>query len=101
MSYDFPLTLLMHTLAGTLLVASGAGALNQFMERCFDAQMRRTARRPLVSGSVKPAAVFLFGILLCSSGGVYPAMGVNGVARLPAVPSLLWYLFLYTPPQIK
>ncbi len=45
MSYDFPLTLLMHTLAGTLLVASGAGALNQFMERRFDAQMRRTARR--------------------------------------------------------
>jgi len=97
MSYDFPLTLLMHTLAGTLLVASGAGALNQFMERCFDAQMRRTARRPLVSGSVKPVAVLWFGILLSSAGGVYLAMAVNALASLLAVLALLSYLFLYTP----
>src|SRR5260370_19693823 len=97
MSYDFPLTLLMHTLAGTLLVASGAGALNQFMERCFDAQMRRTARRPLVSGSVKPVAVLWFGILLSSAGGVYLAMAVNPLASMLAVLALLSYLFLYTP----
>jgi len=97
MSYDFPLTLLMHTLAGTLLVASGAGALNQFMERCFDAQMRRTARRPLVSGSVKPVAVLWFGILLSSAGGVYLAMAVNALASLLAALALLSYLFLYTP----
>src|SRR5260221_9912747 len=77
MSYDFPLTLLMHTLAGTLLVASGAGALNQFMERCFDAQMRRTARRPLVSGSVKPVAVVLVWIFLSSSGCGFPALALD------------------------
>ncbi len=51
-SYGFPFLLLLHTLVGVLLVASGAGALNQFVERRFDAQMRRTARRPLVSGRV-------------------------------------------------
>jgi len=97
MSYDFPLTLLMHTLAGTLLVASGAGALNQFMERRFDAQMRRTARRPLVSGSVKPVAVLWFGILLSFTGGVYLARAVNTLASMLAVLALLSYLFLYTP----
>ena len=97
MSFDFPLTLLMHTLAGTLLVASGAGALNQFMERRFDAQMRRTARRPLVSGSVKPVAVLWFGILLSSAGGVYLARAVNTLASMLAVLALLSYLFLYTP----
>jgi len=97
MSYDFPFTLLMHTLAGTLLVASGAGALNQFMERRFDAQMRRTARRPLVSGSVKPVAVLWFGILLSFTGGVYLARAVNTLASMLAVLALLSYLFLYTP----
>src|SRR6202521_2280968 len=97
MSYDFPLMLLMHTLAGTLLVASGAGALNQFMERRFDAQMRRTARRPLVSGSVTPVAVLWFGILLSSAGSVYLAIAVNALASLLAALALLSYLFLYTP----
>src|ERR1700684_2848819 len=47
----FPFLLLIHTLLGTLLVASGAGALNQCAERRFDAQMRRTRRRPLLAGS--------------------------------------------------
>ncbi len=37
---------LFNTLLGTLLVASGTGTLNQYLEREFDAQMRRTARRP-------------------------------------------------------
>jgi len=42
----FPWLLLFHTVLGTLLVAGGAGALNQWMEHRFDAKMRRTARRP-------------------------------------------------------
>src|ERR1700685_2899556 len=41
---------LISTLVGTLLVASGTATLNQLMERRYDAQMRRTANRPLVSG---------------------------------------------------
>jgi protoheme IX farnesyltransferase len=47
----FPLLLLIHTLLGTLLVASGTGTLDRYIERLFDAQMRRTARRPLAAGS--------------------------------------------------
>ena len=35
--------LLFQTLVGTVLVASGTAALNQFIERKFDGQMRRTA----------------------------------------------------------
>ncbi len=47
---DFPWFLLLNTLLGTVLVASGAGALNQLIERKFDAQMRRTSRRPIAAG---------------------------------------------------
>jgi protoheme IX farnesyltransferase len=96
-SHHFPFTTLVHTLAGTLLLASGAGALNQFVERRFDAQMRRTARRPLVSGRVEPETVLWFGILLSCAGGMYLAMAVNVLASLLAALTLLSYLFLYTP----
>lgn len=54
LTQGFPLLRLIHTLFGTLLVASGSSTLNQFMERDFDARMRRTARRPLAAGSVEP-----------------------------------------------
>jgi heme O synthase-like polyprenyltransferase len=46
---------LFHTLSGTLLVASGAGALNQYLEYRFDAQMRRTCKRPIPAGRLQPA----------------------------------------------
>ena len=38
---------LFHALLGTLLVASGAGVLNQLLEYRFDARMRRTSRHPI------------------------------------------------------
>ncbi len=50
----FPWGLLVHTLLGTVLVASGAGTLNQVIEREFDAQMRRTSRRPIAAGRIEP-----------------------------------------------
>jgi protoheme IX farnesyltransferase len=96
-SYGFPFRLLTHTLLGVLLVASGAGALNQFVERRFDARMRRTARRPLVTGRLEPATVLRFGVLLSCAGGVYLAVAVNALAGLLAVLTLSMYLFLYTP----
>ena len=76
-SHHFPFTLLIHTLLGTLLVASGAGTLNQYFERCFDAQMRRTARRPIPAGRIEPASALHFGIFLSSAGSIYLAVAVN------------------------
>src|SRR5579864_3162340 len=69
-----------NTLFGTLLVASGTGTLNQYIERKFDAQMRRTARRPAAAGRLKPAAVLAFGTALAAAGTVYLAATVNLLA---------------------
>ena len=88
---------LLNTLLGTLLVASGTGTLNQYIERRFDAKMRRTARRPGAAGRLKPSAVLGFGIALAALGSVYLAATVNLVASALAVLTLLTYLFLYTP----
>jgi len=56
----FPFWLLIHTLLGTLLVARGTGTLNQYIERRFDAQMRRTARRPLPAGRLNAPRALWF-----------------------------------------
>src|SRR5712692_9962288 len=79
---------LVNTLVGTLLVASGTATLNQWMERVWDGQMRRTASRPLPSGRVGAREGFLFGVLLSVSGGAYLAFAVNLLSSLLAISTL-------------
>ncbi len=97
----FSFARLFNTLLGTLLVASGTGTLNQFLERKFDAQMRRTARRPAAAGRLRPLAVLAFGIALAAAGAIYLAIAVNLLASGLATLTLLTYLFVYTPLKRK
>jgi heme o synthase len=97
----FPWASLLHTLIGTILVASGAATLNQLIEVRFDAQMRRTARRPLVSRRIEPAHALWFGISLSVIGTIYLAVTTNALASLLSILTLLGYLFLYTPLKRK
>src|SRR6266571_5282713 len=98
---DFPFWLSINAVLGTLLVASGTGTLNQYIERRFDAQMRRTARRPLAAGRLKSSAVLWFGIVLSVVGSVYLAVAVNLLSSVLAIATLLSYLFFYTPLKRK
>jgi heme o synthase len=97
----FPWMLLIHTLLGTLLVASGTGALNQYIERRFDAQMCRTSRRPLAAGRLDPSRVLWFGVAVSAVGSIYLAIAVNLLASGLSIVTLLTYLFLYTPLKRK
>lgn len=92
---------LVNTLVGTLLVASGTATLNQWMERFWDGQMRRTASRPLPSGRLTAGEALRFGLLLSVAGGLYLAVAVNGLSALLATSTLLSYLFVYTPLKRK
>src|SRR6202162_6000234 len=94
---QFSFLALSNTLLGTLLVASGTATLNQYIERKFDAQMRRTSRRPLAAGRLEPSAVLAFGILLSVAGSIYLAIAAGMLASLLALLTLLSYLCLYTP----
>jgi protoheme IX farnesyltransferase len=97
----FPALLLINTLLGTLLVASGTGTLNQVVEKTFDAQMRRTTRRPVASGRVAAYNALRFGIALSCLGCLYLAVAVNALSSLLALITLLSYLLLYTPLKRK
>jgi protoheme IX farnesyltransferase len=98
---SFPFERLFHVLLGTLLVASGAGALNQYLEYGFDARMRRTSRRPVAAGRLSPVSAFLFGISLAVIGAADLLLFTNVVASSLAVITLASYLFLYTPLKRK
>jgi len=97
----FPWTSLVHALVGTVLVASGAATLNQLIELRFDAQMRRTARRPLASRRIEPSHALWFGISLSVFGAIYLAVATNALASLLSILTLMGYLFLYTPLKRK
>ncbi|HEX3354236.1 MAG: heme o synthase [Terriglobales bacterium] len=92
---------LLITLAGTLLVASGTATLNQWMERRYDAQMRRTASRPLASGRLSGREACGFGVALSVAGGTLLAITVNLASALLAIGTLLAYLLIYTPLKRK
>lgn len=92
---------LVNTLVGTLLVASGTATLNQWMERVWDGQMRRTANRPLPSGRLSNREALLFGLALSVAGGLYLALTVNLLSALLAVSTLVSYLLVYTPLKRK
>src|SRR6202521_3988744 len=75
---DWPL--LLHTLCGTMLVAGGTAALNQYVERDTDAVMRRTASRPLPTGLLQPGEVLLFGVGTIVLGAAWLILAVNGLS---------------------
>ena len=65
--------LLANTLIGTGLLAAGASALNQLLEKDSDALMRRTENRPLPSGRLQPLEVLVFALTLSTVGLAYLA----------------------------
>lgn len=97
----FPLERMLNALLGTLLVASGTGTLNQYLEHRFDAQMRRTARRPIAAGRIPPWTAAWFGMSLTIAGSVYLLATVNAISSALAVFTAASYLLIYTPLKRK
>jgi len=89
--------LLFHTLVGTALVAGGAAAFNQVLERDTDGLMRRTMARPLPDGRLQPSAAARFAAAISALGLVQLAWGANLLAAGVAATTLVSYLAIYTP----
>jgi protoheme IX farnesyltransferase len=90
--------LVFHAVLGTALVASGASALNQWLERDSDARMRRTRDRPLPAGRLHPVEVLCFGLLLGAAGTLYLLVTLpSPCAALAAACTFVSYVGVYTP----
>src|SRR4051812_23897638 len=72
--------LILATCLGGYLSAGGAGAVNHWFDRDIDAQMARTATRPIPSGRIAPATALWFGIGLGVLAFVWLTLTTNVLA---------------------
>lgn len=89
--------LLASTMVGTALVAGGASAFNQIIERNRDALMRRTRLRPLPDGRLQPVEALVFAAIISLAGCLILWAGANLLSALIALATLVIYAVVYTP----
>lgn len=88
---------LLCTVAGTGLVAGGASAFNQVLERRRDRLMRRTRLRPMPDGRLPVRDALLYASGLSAAGLFTLALGVNLLSAAMALVTLVIYAAVYTP----
>jgi len=93
---DPSLGLVLLTCLGGSLSAGGAGAVNHYYDRDIDAQMARTATRPVPAGRVRPGAALAYGVTLQALSFLVLALAVNLLSALLALCGFLGYVFVYT-----
>ena len=84
------------TCLGGYLSAGGAGAVNHFYDRDIDAQMARTASRPVPSGRVSPRAALIYGCALAAASFVLMSLTLNVLAASLALAGFFGYVGVYT-----
>jgi protoheme IX farnesyltransferase len=98
---DATLLDLVHTLAGTFLVAGGAAALNQVWERATDRLMRRTRQRPMADMRLSVPEGAAFGLLLTVAGAAELAYFLNPLSATVALFTTASYVLFYTPLKLR
>jgi protoheme IX farnesyltransferase len=93
---DPSMSLVALTVLGGSLSAGGAAAVNHYWDRDIDAQMARTATRPVPSGRVSPRAALIYGLLLAALSFLLLATTVNVLSAVLALSGFLGYVFVYT-----
>jgi heme o synthase len=91
-----PVKLLL-VVVGTSLAAGGVAALNQWIEHETDAQMKRTATRPIPTGKVPTGSAFVLGWLMCIASLFLLFAKVGPLAALFTLLTIISYLGWYTP----
>src|SRR5881396_2724935 len=89
--------LMFHAIVGTALIASGASALNQYVERHLDARMVRTRNRPLPDGRLQTNEALAFSVAISAGGVAYLLYFVNALTALLGLVTLAGYILVYTP----
>ncbi|WP_317889976.1 heme o synthase [Terriglobus albidus] len=88
---------LLKTLGGMAVVTAGSAALNEALERRSDAQMRRTARRPMASGRIGLLHGLLLGFAAVFLGSMFLAHETNLLTGTLTLITAVGYVGIYTP----
>src|SRR5436853_4446097 len=83
------------TCLGGYLSAGGAGAVNHFFDRDIDAQMKRTASRPIPAGRISPRAALRYGIVLSALSFLLLWTCVNLLSASLALTGFVGYAGVY------
>lgn len=89
--------LIVAMLVGSWLVVASANAFNQALEWRYDAEMSRTASRPIPAGQVSVLEAFVLACVWGVVGVLVLAFFVNLLVALLGLVSILLYAFVYTP----
>jgi protoheme IX farnesyltransferase len=88
--------LMVATVTGGALAAGGANAINMYVDRDIDRLMKRTSKRPLVTGQIQPRNALMFAIALEVVAFAFLWSTVNLLSAVLAVSATLFYVFVYT-----
>ncbi len=81
---------------GGFLITGAANALNQVLERDYDAMMERTKNRPLAANRMTLSAAVLIAGLSALAGTLILTL-IDPLAGFLGILSLVLYAFIYTP----
>lgn len=82
---------------GGFFTTGAAHAINQIIERKYDALMDRTKDRPLPTNRMSKSQVAIYALLMTLAGYISFSIFNNGLTLFLGMISLLIYSFLYTP----
>ncbi len=88
--------LVLVTLIGGTLAAGSANTINCYLDRDIDAVMKRTRRRPIGRGLIKPWEALVWGIFLGAAATLMLGLLANWLAATLADTAILFYVFVYT-----
>ncbi|WP_407353074.1 heme o synthase [Luteimonas sp. R10] len=83
-------------LLGIWLAAASAAAINHLIDQRIDKLMARTAHRPLATGTLRPAQVLVFAVLLGAASMAILIVLVNPLTAGLTFASLIGYAVVYT-----
>jgi protoheme IX farnesyltransferase len=90
------LWLVLGTLVGGTLSASSANAFNCYIDRDIDRVMKRTKKRPLVTGELTDREALVFAWITGVASVLWLGLMINWLAAALSLAAILFYVFVYT-----
>ncbi|GAB3466183.1 heme o synthase [Streptomonospora sediminis] len=91
-----PLGTALFTLVFGTMSAASANAINCYIDRDIDQEMRRTRRRPVAMARVTPRGAMIYGLVLAIGSTAGFALLVNLLSAALSAFAILFYIFVYT-----
>jgi len=87
---------ILHIIIAGSLASAGSSALNHFYDKDIDLKMKRTSKRPIPSGRIKPNTVFVYGLGVSITSVVYAALTLNYLCTFFIALGIFFYVVIYT-----